>query len=651
MSVQFGRWNFAGAPVAPSYIEKVGKLLSRYGPDRSGFYSAAGVSITHCAFHTTKESRSEVQPHVSASGVVITWDGRLDNRAELLGSLRDVLGDTATDVTIVAAAHERWGSKCLAELVGDWALAIWNPSARSLLLAKDFIGTRHLFYCFDRDQAVWSTTLDPLVLSGDKTLALDEEYIAGLVSFFPAAHCTPYLGIHAVPPSSFVLLRPGECTVEKYWDFDPGKQIRYPADADYEEHFRSVFAQAVKRRLRSDRPVLAELSGGMDSSSIVCMADAVLAQGAAETPRLDTVSYYNDSEPDWNERPYFTKVEERRKRTGCHIEVGTPDSAELASRPEPFAPAPFSRRRSSERTREFEACLTSQGNRVVLSGVGGDEFMGGVPTPVPELMDLLARAQIKNLARELTAWALNRRKPWIHLFLEAARVFFPISVVGVPKYLRPPKWLNPDFVKRQRDALRGYPSRVNLFGPLPTFQECLFTIDALRRQLACSVLPLEPLYEKQFPYLDRTLLEFICAIPRAQLVRPGQRRSLMRRALVGIVPDEILNRKRKAFVLRSPTAAICTEWARLIKESREITSETLGILDARAFSREVDEVGRGREVHIVSMSRMLEIESWLRAICNQGTLESSSAGAGRSRLAPRQTGQAIGEPSFKSSAS
>lgn len=651
MSVQFGRWNFAGEPVAPPYFEKVSKLLSPYGPDRSGFYSAAGVSITHCAFHTTKESRAEVQPHVSESGMVVTWDGRLDSRAELLGSLRDVLGDRATDVAIVAAAYERWGNKCLAELLGDWALTIWNPSARTLLLAKDFIGTRHLFYAFDEDQVTWCTILDPLVLFGEKILALDEEYLAGLLSFFPAAHRTPYLGIHAVPPSSFVLLRPGECTVEKYWDFDPGKQIRYPADADYEEHFRSVFAQAVKRRLRSDQPVLAELSGGMDSSSIVCMGDAVLAHGAAETPRLDTVSYYNDSEPDWNERPYFMKVEERRGRTGCHIEVGEPDSTELATEPEPFAPAPFSRRRSNARTREFEACLASQGNRVVLSGVGGDEFMGGVPTPVPELMDLLARAQIKTFARQLTAWALNRRKPWIHLFLEAARGFLPISLVGVPKYLRPPKWLHPGFVERQRDALRGYPCRVNFFGPLPTFQECLFTIDALRRQLACSFLPREPLYEKRFPYLDRTLLEFICAIPRAQLVRPGERRSLMRRALAGIVPHDVLNRKRKAFILRSPTAAICTEWARLINENGEIASDTLGILDARAFSTEVDEAGRGREVHIVRMSRMLEIESWLRAIRGQATLKSSSARAGRSRVTQCQTGHAVREPSLKSSAS
>src|SRR6266436_8553996 len=112
---------------------------------------------------------------------------------------------------------------------------------------------------------------------------------------FPAVHLTPCVGIHSVPPSSFVLLRPGKHVVSKYWDFDPGKRIRYRADAEYEEHFRTVFAQAVQRRLRSDRPVLAELSGGMDSSSIVCMADLVIARGQAHCPRLDTISWFVSS--------------------------------------------------------------------------------------------------------------------------------------------------------------------------------------------------------------------------------------------------------------------------------------------------------------------------------------------------------------------
>src|SRR5207245_4201132 len=107
----------------------------------------------------------------------------------------------------------------------------------------------------------------------------------------------PYVGIHSVPPSSSVLLRPGKHTIRKYWDFDPGKRIRYRTDGEYEEHFRAVFAEAVRRRLRSDSPILAELSGGMDSSSVVCMADTIIARGDTETLLLDTIPYFDDSEP------------------------------------------------------------------------------------------------------------------------------------------------------------------------------------------------------------------------------------------------------------------------------------------------------------------------------------------------------------------
>src|SRR5205807_7194575 len=166
---------------------------------------------------------------------------------------------------------------------------------------------------------------------------------------------------------------------------------------------------------------LAELSGGRDSSCIVCMADKVIVRGIAETPRLDTISFYDDSEPNWNERPYFTKVEEKRGRAGWHIKVGLQDPEE---NPEPglppesstndrFVPTPGYDGRTSPQIR---MCLASQGNRIVLSGIGGDEVMGGVPTPTPELENLLARAQIGALAHQLKVWALEKKKPWFHLF-------------------------------------------------------------------------------------------------------------------------------------------------------------------------------------------------------------------------------------------
>src|SRR5439155_15852820 len=151
----------------------------------------------------------------------------------------------------------------------------------------------------------------------------------------------------------------------------------------------------------------------------------------------------------------------------------------------------------------------------------------------------------------------------------------------------------PTFVKHHWAALNGYPCRVKLLGPLPSFQENVGTLDGLRRQLACAALPFEPHYEKRYPYLDRSLLEFLFAIPREQLVRPAQRRSLMRRALVGIVPDEILNRKGKAFVARAPMVAISNDWAHLIEMTQNMLSSSLGIVDSERISEALQKARRG----------------------------------------------------------
>lgn len=614
MSVQFGRWNYDGKPVERGYFEKVNALLAPYGPDGGSSHSKESISILYEAFHTTKESRRELQPNVTASGTVITWDGRLDNRTELIQRLGDAVTARSTDVEIVAAAYDYWRSDCFALLIGDWALSIWDPHIRSLILAKDPIGTRHLYYSFDDNQVTWSTILDPLVLFAGKTFALCEEYIAGWFSFFPAAHLTPYVGIHSVPPSSSVLLGPGKHIATKYWDFDPRKRIRYRTDAEYEEHFRDVFGEAVRRRLRSDSPILAELSGGMDSSSIVCMADTIIARGTAETPRLDTISYYNDSEPNWNERPYFTKVEEKRGRTGTHIDVGSKEKPRFETDNDCFAVTPGSGGRTPK---QLSACMLSQSNRVVLSGIGGDEVTGGVPTPIPELEDLLAGVKFRQLAHQLKVWALNKRKPWFHLFFEAARGFFSPALVGVPKHKRPAPWLNPGFVKRNRAALHGYESRLKLFGPPPSFQENVSTLEALQRQLGCDALPSEPAYEKRYPYLDRGLLEFMYAVPREQLVRPGQRRSLMRRSLVGIVPDELLNRKRKAYIARAPMVAVAADWSRLAEMTRHMDSSSLGIVSANRFSDALQKARLGQEVPTVPLLRTLGIEFWLKTTTNR----------------------------------
>ncbi len=636
MSVQFGKWNFEGQPPSPDYIEKVSATLIPYGPDSNEAYSKGGVKILYCAFHTTNESHRETQPHISPSGAVVTWDGRLDNRAELISELRDSLTISPTDVVIVAAAFEKWDTNCLGKLIGDWALSIWNPRERSVLLAKDPIGTKHLYYSFDEKQLTWSTILDPLVLFAGRTFEICEEYIAGWLSSLPAAHLTPYVGIHSVPPSASVLLRPGKHTVSKYWDFDPAKKILYRNDAEYEEHFRTVFAKAVQHKLRSDRPVLAELSGGMDSSSIVCMADMVIARGQTDCPRLDTISWYDDSydhlEPDTNERRYFTKVEEKRGRTGCHINTGAPRdlgsqrsiASEFAS--DHFAATPIPVKHHVDLLKQYAAHMLSQGHRVTLSGLGGDEVTGGgVPTPRPELQDLLARARFVTLAHQLKAWAGKMRKPPLALLWEALRGFFPAFLAGVPEDMHPAPWVHPGFTRRNHTALCGYPFRMQLFGPLPSFQDNVSQLEFARRLLAYSTLCPGMLREARYPYLDRNFLEFMYAISREQIVRVGQRRSLMKRSLVGIVPDELLNRKRKWFAPPEPPKRISVEWPGLAEVGQHMVSSSMGFIDPNRFLEALQKARCNGNVPINGLRRTLTLESWLRHLTVHRVLTNSKS--------------------------
>jgi asparagine synthase (glutamine-hydrolysing) len=613
MSAQFGRWNFSGISASPEFLGKVRTLLAPYGTDAESCYSGKGIDLVWRAFYTTKDPPRVTQPHVLQSGVVVIYDGRLDNHEELRSGLG--LPVDANAATIAGAAYERWGTDCLRRLVGDWAFSIWDPREKLLVLAKDFLGSRHLFYSIDQEKLTWSTVLDTLVLLEEQAFRLSEEYIAGWLSSFPAPHLSPYIGIHAVPPNSFVSVRRGQHTVQQYREFDCGKRIFYRNDRDYEEHFRSVFACAVRRRLQSNSPVLAELSGGMDSASIVCMADRIALRDSVAAPRVDTVSYFSNSEPHWNEQPYFEKVEGQRGRIGTHIDVSS--EMFLMSGEGHLLLAPG---RASSVNPQLADLIRSGGYRVVLSGVGGDEMTGGIPTPLPELQDLLVTFQPRMLIRKLNAWASIQRRPWPLLLAEAVGAFSSPTIARIPPHLRPCGWLQPQFVKRNSSAIHNNERRRTLLGPLPSFQENLVALDALRRQLASTGLPTDPPFERWYPFLDRTFLEFIFAIPREQLVRPGQRRSLMRRALADIVPGEVLNRRRKGFVGRSMLMAVSAQYPSLIKLSAEMVSGELGFVSPEAFRSAIERVRLGQEAPSVGFMRTLGIESWLRGLKAHGVL-------------------------------
>ena len=161
MSVQAGIWNFDGKPVDPKLLVDLTEALRSQGPDGEFLHVDGAVALLYRPFHTTAESRREKQPFHSRRGFVFTWDGRLDNRDDLIADLRGDLEAEPTDVAIVAAAFDRWGTDSFRRIVGDWAVSIWKKEQRELILAIDYMAIRHIFY-FSREG------MDPVV---DRPLA------------------------------------------------------------------------------------------------------------------------------------------------------------------------------------------------------------------------------------------------------------------------------------------------------------------------------------------------------------------------------------------------------------------------------------------------------------------------------------------------
>jgi asparagine synthase (glutamine-hydrolysing) len=616
MGVQFGICNCDGEPVDNDVLERVESLLVPYAPEGISVLRRESCALLYGSCETRTTSGSQ-QPYRLPDRNWIMWDGRLDNRGDLRRASIG-LGVADTDAEVVACAYQSFGTQMFSHLIGDWAISIFSEARQEVVLARDFIGSRPLFYRSDNHQTTWSTVLEPLVFLGPEVPQVSGSYLAGWMSSYPHSHLTPYEGVRSVPPSSTVRMRAGQTSVRKYWDFDPGLAIRHRNDKDYEEQFYSIFREAVRRRIDSSNPVLAELSGGMDSSSIVCMADSLLAAGHCQTSRLDTITYFDVREPNWDELPYARIVEQQRGRAGCHIDVGPESLDQKGPTRNRFRMIPSSPYTRSSAADSFRQLLSGGGYRVVLSGLGGDEILGGVPTPVPELADLLVGLKVRQFLAQSFEWALAKRKPILKLWSSVLRQFLPRS----PRYSRQSFrlcWLTTEFIARHRHELSFSSRRTRLTGGSPSFQANLEAVESLRSQLSCTTLESAPTFEWRYPFLDRELMSFCFSIPREQMVRPHERRSLMRRALAATVPRQILDRKRKAYVSRALVKVISAEYMRL-RDSTPLRVEELGIVDCSELEHAVQNADQGRDVATVSLLRTLALEDWLRELRNQQSL-------------------------------
>jgi asparagine synthase (glutamine-hydrolysing) len=616
MSVQAGIWNFDGEPVNPDSLAKISRETYRYGPDGEAIYSKGPVSLLYRAFHTTLESHFERQPHVFAKGTVLLWDGRIDNREELISQLGWDLVGNESDVEIVAASFERWKTKCFAKLIGDWALSIWMPQQQELILARDYIGVRQLFYYAAPHRFAWCTELSALVTSGD-VFNVCHEYIAGYLALYPATHLTPYKEIRSVPPGKFVFVNERKITTHSYWMFDPGLRTNFKSDAEYEERFRDLLAGAVRRRLRTDSKILADLSGGLDSSSIVVVADKVQTDRSLDKFELDTFSCFDLNEPDDEDLPFLELVEQMRGHRGHHASVQSTGDSFSFDYPEFVATPGFDGRQEFRNARQ--EVLDRFHYRVVLSGQGGDEVNGQALDICIPIADSLSRFRARRAANQLVTWSLRSRYPFVQLFWKSLNLLLPAFL----RWTKPPHtvemagWINPRFARQHGmfDDLRG--SIAGSWRWLPSARDAYQTIEILSRDMT-NHRP--STVEMRYPFLDQTLVEFLTSIPTDQLLRPGSRRSLMRRALSGILPPEIVVRRTKTSTGRCVAISLQKHWNVIESLLQAPIISEVGYVDVKAFRMVLEHTRSGHFVDLVRTLRTLSLECWLRQAVNCGVL-------------------------------
>jgi len=573
-----------GRPVKREALSHMTALLAHRGPDGTGIWSEGLVGLGHCLLWTTPESRCERLPVVKQDGeLVLTADARIDNRAELLEALELTPrpDETIPDSALILAAYERWGVKCPERLLGDFAFVVWDRRQHKVFCARDHFGVKPLYYYYQPGRFfACASEIKALLCLPEVPRRLNEVQIADyLEGLFEDKTSTFYQKILRLPPAHSLTVSAQGLRLQCYWTLDPSSEIRFSSDEEYAEAYRAIFTEAVRCRLRSAFPIGSHLSGGLDSSSVTCVARKLLE----ETPgrQLHTFSNIFDDVPQCDERFFINAVlaQEGYRAHYIHADRSSPfvdlervlwHQDEPALGPNHFLPW------------ELNRAAAQAGVRIVLDGFDGDTTVSHGAVRFTELayagewatfaLEASAVSQHFKVSPQglLQAYGLpcleelGRRQRWLsfaatinqinRFFRVSRRELFwryglkpliPVRILNGEKNSRKSvnTILNADFARRVNWQERMRTLNGRRSNPPRTVREDQWR--TLTSGLFASVLELSDRcaaafsIEVRHPFMDKRLIELCLALPPEQKLQQGWGRIVMRRAMAGLLPEEI----------------------------------------------------------------------------------------------------------------
>ncbi len=602
-------------PVWPEEVRAMCSALAHRGPDDEGYFLGRGVGLGMRRLSVIDVETGRQPVRNEDGSIVAVFNGEIYNHAELRSDLerRGHRFTTATDTEVIVHLYEERGEGCVAPMRGMFAFALWDGLRRRLLLARDRLGIKPLYYAEFGDRLLFGSELKALLQLPDVPRELDWRAVGHLFTSL----CTPLdqsilQGVRKLEPGHLLLASPGQAPrTESYWDvaFVPDRNRR---EEDFVEGLRDLLEESVRLHLASDVPLGAFLSGGLDSSAVV----ATMARLSPAPVKTFSIGFTEEA---YDELRHARSVAERYG-TEHHELVLEPDALEILEDLAWHLDEPFGD--PSALPTYMVSKMASEHVTVVLSGDGGDELFAGY-----DKYRIEARERgVESLAGPFrpALKALSRSVP------EGGRghnLLNHFSLAGVERYLDASTLFTR--AKQRRLFLPEAFERVALHDPWRDAKDLLARagghwLSAVQYLDLKSYLPLDILtkvdamsmahsLEARVPLLDHRIVEFAATIPPELGLRHGATKGILKRAMRGILPDAIIDRPKHGFAV--PVGA----WfrGRLNGFVRDLLfsarSRERGIFDPAYVERLLAWHAQGRDLDF-HLWTLISFELWWRVV-------------------------------------
>lgn len=540
-------FNLDGSPADLGLFERMMDSLAHRGPDGSGHFVDGPVAMGCQIRHMTPESVDEVQPlRDPDQRLCLVFDGRVDNRDELKSDLlaKGIEPRDNTDAELVLRAYQCWGEDSPRRILGDFAFAIWDGIRRELFCARDIAGIIPFYYYSNGRSFVCAPEVKAILqnpaIPREPNEAFIAEYMTG--NLYERVE-TLFQGILRLEPARWLKVNANGITIRQYYDLVPGNPIRYPTDDEYADHFFQIFRESVRCRMRSTTLVGSELSGGLDSSSVVGMVYSLAREGALPAEcGFETFSNEFD-DPECDEREYYNAVAEF-----CGFKsnpVASPlldfdvylssvrDHLDFCDYPNDACFLPMRRH------------AIDKGFGVLFTGLGGDQWMTGTDYYYADLFFQFRFADLVRVIREdgrFPGYSVTERiirKGLWPLIPLPVRNDIKYGLLGRSPY---PAFIDSDFARRvglaeRMLAPKKRPAGLS-YGDIAVYDAWADSFMAHELELSNRDTTWLGI-EERHPFYDRRLMEFFIAIPEEQRWRGNLIKFVMRQAMRGFIPEKV----------------------------------------------------------------------------------------------------------------